>query len=180
MGRNVIETIMGAVVLLVAAGFMVFAMKSSKIRPVDGYTVIAKFSSASGLSTGSDVRIGGIKVGVVSDMKLDPESYRANVELQIGAATKIPADSTAAIIGDGLLGTKYVSIDPGADDAMLAAGGVITNTQSSVNLETLIGKFMFSGGGVEGKSQETKTGADAAHSSDSSVGSGAEPTLSVP
>lgn len=155
MARNVVETIMGAVVLVVAGGFLAFAYQNSNVKPIEGYTVKAIFDSASGIATGSDVRIGGIKVGVVSSMALDPKNYRAVVELQIKAGTEIPKDSSASIIGDGLLGSKYVAIEPGADDTMLKEGQRITLTQSSVNLESLIGKFVFSGGGVD------KNGGDA-------------------
>lgn len=154
MGKNLIETVIGAVVILVAVGFLAFAYQSSSMKPVDGYTVLAKFDSASGLSTGSDVRIGGIKVGVVSEMTLDPQTYQAVIAMDIKEATKIPADSTASIVGDGLLGSKYVSIEPGGDEKTLADEDTLSFTQSSVNLETLIGKFMFSGGGVDKEQKE--------------------------
>lgn len=149
MGKNLFETIMGALVLAVAVGFMSFAYQSSNLKPVEGYTLQAKFDTVAGVGLGSDVRIGGIKVGVISDMKLDPESYKAVIAVLIKTGTKIPSDSSASIVSDGLLGSKYVKIEPGADDKMLAANGVIPYTQSSVNLEELIGKMVFSGGGVD-------------------------------
>ena len=155
MGRSVFETIMGALVLVVAAGFMMFAYQSSNLKPVEGYALKAKFDTVAGVGMGSDVRIGGIKVGVVSSMELDPSTYKAVVTFQIMTNTKIPADSSASVVSDGLLGSKYVKIEPGADDKMLAAGEAITYTQSAVNLEELIGKMVFSGGGVDkGKKQE--------------------------
>lgn len=151
MQRHVIETIIGAVVLMVAAGFLVFAYKGSDMRlsNTEGYTVKAKFSNLTGINTGSDVRIGGIKVGVVSDLLLDPKTYQAIALLNINNATKLPVDSSAAIVGAGLLGEKFVQITPGGDDKMLAEGGSIQFTQSSISLEELIGKFVFSGGGVD-------------------------------
>jgi phospholipid/cholesterol/gamma-HCH transport system substrate-binding protein len=149
MGKNLFETIMGALVLAVAAGFMWFAYQSSNLKPVVGYPLKAKFDTVAGVGLGSDVRIGGIKIGVISGMELDPETYKAILTLQIKNGTKVPADSSAAVVSDGLLGSKYVKIDPGADDKMLAAGGIITYTQSAVNLEELIGKMVFSGGGVD-------------------------------
>lgn len=157
MGRNLIETVMGAVVLLVAGGFLAFAYNSSNLKPVEGYTVKAKFEGAGGVSTGSDVRIGGIKIGVVKDMQLDTQTYQAIVVMQIKESVKIPTDSTASIIGDGLLGGKYVSIEPGGEEKMLAEGGEIKFTQSSVSLETLIGKFVFSGGGVEDEEKSSSS-----------------------
>jgi phospholipid/cholesterol/gamma-HCH transport system substrate-binding protein len=148
MQRNSVETILGAVVLAVAGGFLAFAYKSADLKPVQGYTVTAKFGSVDGLSTGSDVRIGGIKVGVVSSLDLDPESYQAVARLQLRDGVKLPTDSGATVASDGLLGGKYIALEPGADDAMLAAGEEISFTQSSVSIESLIGKLMHSGGGV--------------------------------
>lgn len=149
MGRSVFETIMGALVLVVAAGFMTFAYQSSNLRPVEGYSLKAKFDTVAGVGLGSDVRIGGIKIGVVSNMALDPETYKAIVTFQIKEGIKIPTDSSAAVVSDGLLGSKYLKIEPGADEKMLASGEAITYTQSAVNLEELIGKMVFSGGGVD-------------------------------
>lgn len=151
MNRNILETIVGGAVLLVAAGFLIFAYKGSETRvgAGGGYTLHAKFANATGVNIGSDVRIGGIKVGVVSDMKLDPKTYEAVVYFNLDKSTKIPADSTAAIASGGLLGDKFVQVAPGGDDAMLKEGGAIEFTQSSVSLEEMIGKFVFSGGGVD-------------------------------
>jgi phospholipid/cholesterol/gamma-HCH transport system substrate-binding protein len=151
MQKNLLETLMGAVVLVVAGVFLSFAYKASEMQVENGYTVSSKFGNASGISLGSDVRIGGIKIGVVSGLGLDPNTYEAVVSMQIGGSTKIPADSSAAIVGNGLLGEKYIQLTPGSDDKMLAEGGKVAFTQSAVNLEELIGKFMFSGGGVDKK-----------------------------
>jgi phospholipid/cholesterol/gamma-HCH transport system substrate-binding protein len=161
MGKNIFETIMGALVLIVAGGFMWFAYQGSNLRQVEGYGVKAKFDTVAGVGTGSDVRIGGIKVGVVSGMDLDPASYKAILTLQIKNGIKVPSDSSASIVSDGLLGSKYVKIEPGADDKMLAEGAVITYTQSSVNLEELIGKMVFSGGGVDKNGAKSAAGASA-------------------
>lgn len=152
MGRNIIETVMGAVVLVVAFGFLAFAYQNSGVKKVEGYAVSAKFNNITGLSLGSDVRVGGIKVGVVSDMSLD-ENYQAVTTMQLKSDVKIPLDSTAAVVGDGLLGSKFVAIEPGGDDVMLKAGDNINFVQDSVSLEQLIGKFMFSGGGVDGEAK---------------------------
>lgn len=149
MQKNILETIMGAIVLVVAGAFLAFAYRGSDVRVEDGYTISSKFANASGIALGSDVRIGGIKVGVVSDMVLDPTTYEAIVFMQIRHATQLPKDSSAAIVSSGLLGDKFVQITPGGDEAMLADGGKIEFSQSAVNLEELIGKFVFSGGGVD-------------------------------
>ncbi len=168
--KNLLETLMGALVLIVGGAFLVFAYEGSQMHVESGYTVSAKFSNATGIALGSDVRVGGIKVGVVSDLALDPKTYEAVVKMQIRQNTQMPVDSSAAISSAGLLGEKFVSLTPGADDKMLAEGGKIQFTQSSVSLEELIGKFMFSGGGVD----KNKGGADASTPSDKKTGA---PTL---
>lgn len=149
MQKNILETLMGAIVLLVAGTFLFFAYQGSQMHVEDGYNITAHFNNASGISLGSDVRIGGIKVGVVSNLGLDPTSYEAIVTMTIRRNTKLPQDSGAAIVSNGLLGEKYIQLTPGGDDKMLADGGKIEFTQSAINLEELIGKFMFSGGGVD-------------------------------
>jgi phospholipid/cholesterol/gamma-HCH transport system substrate-binding protein len=151
MQKNIVETLMGGLVLLVALVFLVFAYNKSDVSVGESYSVTAKFDNAAGVALGSDVRVGGIKVGVVSDLGLDPESYQALVTMQIRKNTKLPKDSSAAITGDGLLGGKYLQVVPGGDEAMLKDGGTIDYTQSAVNLEELIGKFVFSGGGADKK-----------------------------
>lgn len=158
MQRNMLETILGAVVLLVAGLFLFIAYQGGEVKTEDGYNVSAKFDNITGISVGSDVRIGGIKVGVVTGLDLDEQTYQARANLNVRHSTKLPEDSTAAVVSSGLLGDKFVQLSPGAMDEMLADGGVIEFTQSSVSLEELIGKYVFSGGGVEGDSD---SGADA-------------------
>ncbi len=171
MQRNAIETIMGAVVLVIAGGFVAFAYQNSDLRQEaqGGYHVTADFSNATGVSRGSDVRIGGVKVGVVDDMLLRPDTYQAQLRLSIEYNVKLPTDTAASIVGDGLLGGKFVSLQPGADERMLGEGERIEYTQSSVSLEELIGKFVFSAGGVD--KENGKAEADAPT---------AEPALSTP
>lgn len=145
MKRNVIETVMGGVVLLVAVTFLIFAYASSDLRRVDGYEVIARFNRVDGLANGADVRLSGIKIGSVVDQELDPESYLAVVRLGIAEDIRLPTDTTAKIQSDGLLGNNYVVLEPGADEEMIADGGEIVFTQDPVNLADLIGRFIFSG-----------------------------------
>lgn len=159
MQKNIVETLMGAVVLIVALSFFIFAYNKSDVSMEDGYNITAKFDNASGVALGSDVRIGGVKVGVVSDLGLDPKTYQAVVTLQIRNSTKVPKDSSASVTGDGLLGGKFIQVIPGGDDAMLASGENIEYTQSAVNLEEMIGKFVFSGGGADKKSDTPDTAA---------------------
>lgn len=154
MGKHVIETLMGAVVLIVAIGFIAFAYQSSGIAAATGYPLTAKFDRIDGLSVGSDVRISGIKVGTVAEQHLNPKTYLAEVVMTIDNQVQLPVDTSAEIVSDGLLGSKYLSLVPGGEDKLLKSGDAIKYTQSSFSLENLIGKFMFSGGGDKSSSSD--------------------------
>jgi phospholipid/cholesterol/gamma-HCH transport system substrate-binding protein len=157
MNRSLIETVMGAVVLAVAVLFVMFVYEKRTVASGDGYDISAAFDNVSGIAAGSDVRIGGIKVGTITAMALDPQTYRANVKMRLKPDVKVPGDSSASIVSEGLLGGKFVQLVPGAEEEMLKGGDEIHFTQSSVNLEEMIGKFMFSGGGVEGDNTDKST-----------------------
>ncbi len=143
MSRNLLETVLGALVLLVAAAFLAYAYGRSDVGDPGGYELVARFDRVDGLANGADVRISGIKVGTVLAQWLDPETYRASVRFSVAPNNELPADSSAAIVSEGLLGGKYVSLAPGGDDRMLKEGDTITLTQSSVVLENLIGQLIF-------------------------------------
>ncbi len=144
MRRNLIETILGGVVLVVAALFLAFAYSSTGIQAVSGYELFAKFDRIDGLKDGGDVRMSGIKVGTVIGQSIDPKTYLAIVRVSVDPAIKLPLDSAAEIVSDGLLGGKYMSLVPGAEEKMIKPGGEIKFTQSPLNLESLISQFMFS------------------------------------
>ncbi|MBI1275464.1 outer membrane lipid asymmetry maintenance protein MlaD [bacterium] len=143
MSRTIVETLVGAAVLVVAAGFASYAFNSTHMNTRGSYPISATFDNIDGISIGSDVRIGGVKVGVVNEVKLDEQSYRAQLFLAMKDDVKVPDDSTAAIVSEGLLGGKYVALNPGGSEEMLDKGGHISFTQSSMNLESLIGQFIF-------------------------------------
>jgi phospholipid/cholesterol/gamma-HCH transport system substrate-binding protein len=147
MKRNIVESVLGAIVLLVAASFFFWAYARADVGDPGGYTLIAKFDRIDGLDPGGPVRISGIRVGQILSMELDPVSFRALVRLSIARDIELPADSSAQVVSASLLGGKYLAIVPGGDDLMLAEGDEIPYTQSSVNFEDLIGQFMFSQGG---------------------------------
>ncbi len=144
MRRNIIETIMGGVVLLVAAGFVVLAFQSGTASSPSGYQVIAKFDDASGLGPGSEVRMAGVKIGTVRGLELEEETYFAVVTLNISDSIKLPRDTSARIIADGLLGSNYVALEPGGDEETIPSGEEITFTQGSINVVDLLGRFIFS------------------------------------
>jgi len=149
MTRNLLETLLGAVVLIVAVGFLTFAYRSSQVQGNDGYELTARFDKVDGLERGSDVRISGIKVGSVVDQSLDPETFRAEVRFSLRDDIQLPADTSAAVVSNGLLGGKYLALVPGGDIEMLEPGDEVTLTQSAVNLEDLIGHMIFSQGSGE-------------------------------
>jgi phospholipid/cholesterol/gamma-HCH transport system substrate-binding protein len=142
--RNAAEVLSGAVVLLVAAGFLGYAVAHSGRSAVSGYTLTAKFDNVAGLPVGSDVRMAGVRVGSIVAEQIDPQSYLAVVTLSVRSGLEVPKDTSASVTSDGLLGGKYLSLSPGGDSAMLQPGQSITITQSSVSLEQLLGKFIFS------------------------------------
>jgi phospholipid/cholesterol/gamma-HCH transport system substrate-binding protein len=151
MTGNVIETVLGAVVLVVAALFLFFAYSTSQVRAVQGYPVIAQFDSVTGIRDGGDVRIAGVRVGSIVSETLDPKTFLADVRLSIDHSYKLPDDTVAKIVSAGLLGDKFIALEPGGSEQMIAPGGRIKITQSSVSLEDLIGQMMFSPAGGQKK-----------------------------
>ncbi|AFB20793.1 outer membrane lipid asymmetry maintenance protein MlaD [Rickettsia canadensis] len=147
MKQNVIETIIGFVVLIIILLFLIFAYKTGySITSSKGYQVTANFQSAEGIAVGSDVMISGIKIGSIKKITLDPNSFYAIVYLNINDDVKIPKDSKAQVVTSGLFGSKYISIVPGNDDENLAANEEIRYTQSAMNIELLINKIVSSFG----------------------------------
>lgn len=150
MQRNIIETIMGAVVLLVAAAFVVFAFSIGGLGGVSGYSVTARFDDATGVSAGSDVRMSGVKIGTVASQTLDPKTFDAVLGMTIQEGVELPTDSSARIVPDGLLGGNFVELQPGGSLDNIADGGSISRTQGAINIVDLVGRYIF--GGSEGGS----------------------------
>lgn len=143
MRRNVIETVLGAVVLLVAGFFLVFAYNSANLRPIAGYTLTARFNAVDGLAEGSDVRVGGIKIGSVVSQTIDLVEYRAVVTMSIKPDVHLPEDTVAAVSSEGLLGGKYIRLEPGSSEVKLVDGAEIQRTKDIVSLEEMLGKVIF-------------------------------------
>ena len=140
---NWAETGVGAVVLAAAAGFLVYALSAGAVgRHGGGYEIKARFGQVGGLADGADVRLAGVKIGTVSRIHLDPKTFLAEVDLSLDPAIKLPADSTAKITSDSLLGGSHVAIAPGGATEDLRPGGEIQNTQGSVDLFGLIGQVI--------------------------------------
>ena len=146
MRENWIEVVTGAIVLVVAVGFVVFATSGTGASTRDGaYTLNASFTSVEGVSVGTDVRMAGVKIGTVTGMALNPATFRADVTFSVVDAIEIPDDSSVLISSEGLLGGNFVEVQPGGSPFNLEAGGEIVDTQSSVSLITLLLRFV--GGG---------------------------------
>jgi phospholipid/cholesterol/gamma-HCH transport system substrate-binding protein len=150
MGGNLVETLIGAVVLAVAGVFLVFAYNRADIGSVDGYELTAKFQKIDGIRVGSDVLMSGIKVGAVTGQQLDPQNYLAVVRFTVREDIEVPEDSALKVASSGLLGDKYLALEPGGADAKLRPGGEVQFTQGSVDLMDLIGKAIYSTGSGAG------------------------------
>ena len=143
MYKRPVETIMGILVLTVAALFCYFAYNVSDLQVVKGYDVTAKFLKVGGLNIGSDVRINGIKIGTVVNQKLDNSDYTAEVTMSLSPEIKLPIDSTASIVADGLIGNKFIKIDPGHSEEILKDGDIMKNTKDFKTIEDLVGEVIF-------------------------------------
>ena len=146
MKQNLVETLIGFAVIAIACIFLVYAYSSNDngLNDDKGYVIKAKFDNVDGIMKGSDIKIGGVKVGAIDSITLDTNNYYAIVEMRIDNDVKVPIDSSVAIVSSGLIGGKYIAVSPGAEDRELKEGQYVRLTQSSVNLEGLISKFVFS------------------------------------
>lgn len=154
MKRSWAEILAGLVVLIAAAGFLAYAVNASgRTVTSGGLTLTAKFDRVDGISVGSDVRIGGVRVGSVTGARLDPSTFLAVLTLNVDSALRIPDDSSAEITSEGLLGGRFVALVPGGSDRVLRSGQEIGITQSAVSLEALLGRFIFSVTELAGQNQ---------------------------
>jgi phospholipid/cholesterol/gamma-HCH transport system substrate-binding protein len=137
-----------AVGIFLIIGFLCFAYLSIKLGDVsllgeNTYPVKARFGSISGLKKGAVVEIAGVTVGKVSRISLDQEDYAAVVELAIDKKINIQEDSIASIRTAGIIGDRYIKISPGGSDVFIKSGGEIIETESAINLEELVSKYIF-------------------------------------
>lgn len=157
------EFAVGAFLLLALATLLVLAIASTNGRwgsRRDTYDVKARFSTIGGLRPNAPVKIGGVAIGQVADIQLDPKKLDAVVTLAIeGKYNALPSDTAAGIFTSGLLGESYVGLTPGGDPTPLEPGDELDLTQPAVDLIQLVGKYMFSGAGKPGG--ESDAAADA-------------------
>lgn len=156
MQSNFVETLIGAIVVIVAGVFLFYGYSNSGMRSANGYKVTAEFDRVDGLANGSDVRLSGIKVGTIVAQSIDQTNYKAIVKMNLATDVKIPDDSSAKITSEGLLGSNYIALTPGGSETYLAEGGEISFTQGSVDLMSLIGQAVFSTTGGKKEDGEGK------------------------
>lgn len=156
MSKKSIEILVGLFVLLGALALLFLALKAANLASFSNggqtYTVTARFDNIGGLKPRAPVRSAGVIVGRVTSISLDAQTYQGVVTMDISQSVQFPKDSSAKILTAGLLGDQYIGIEPGGDLKNLATGDVITQTQSAVVLENLIGQFLFNKAADSGQS----------------------------
>lgn len=147
MNKRSIEILVGLFVVLGAAGLLFLALKAANLGSlVNGgqtYTVQARFDNIGGLKPRAPVRSAGVNVGRVTSVTLDAQTFQGLVTMEVNQSILFPKDSSAKILTAGLLGDQYIGIEAGGAETNLAPGDVITQTQSAMVLENLIGQFLF-------------------------------------
>jgi phospholipid/cholesterol/gamma-HCH transport system substrate-binding protein len=144
MKQQTIETIVGLLVLFIAAAFIYFGYaKNNNTIGTTRYKLLVSFENIDGISEGADVKIAGMKIGNVEKIEFDNENYRALLTLHINQDVNVPEDSRAIISTNGIIGNKYIKISPGASEDYLANNGIIKFTQSALNIEDLISKLIY-------------------------------------
>lgn len=149
MSTNPTEVAVGAAVLAAAVGFVLYAGQVTGFSTsTAGNSYSASFRSLEGISVGSDVRLAGVKIGTVTDIELNPTTFRADTDFVLKEDIMLPEDSAIVISSEGLLGGNFVEIVPGGSPFNLEPGAEIEDTQGAVSLVSLLMKFV-SGGGDE-------------------------------
>jgi phospholipid/cholesterol/gamma-HCH transport system substrate-binding protein len=144
MQRNIIETLVGAFVLVVAGIFAFFSYNASNVGATHGYVLTAQFDNLDGINAGTDVKIAGIKIGSVNKVTLDPKTYLATLFIEVQPEIPVPADTVAVVATEGLLGGRYIKLLPGASDDVMKPNARFQYTQGPVDIAELLGKVFFS------------------------------------
>ena len=150
MKESVTEVVVGAVVIVAAGAFLAYGAQATGFSR-GGYAIAltASFRSVEGITVGTDVRMAGVKIGAVTGMALNPETYRAETVITLYAAVPVPDDSSAVIASEGLLGGNFVEIVPGGSFGYFADGDEIIDTQGSVSLLNLLLTYIGGDGATE-------------------------------
>ena len=152
MQRNVLETVMGAVVLLAAAAFLYIIYGASGVSaPSGGYHLVMRLDQGGSITPGTDVRAAGVKVGTVVKQEFDAKNFQAVITLDVDNQVQLPTDSSANVDQDGLLGNAYVNLQLGSDDTMMKDGDVFKSATGQLSLNKLIGMALSGSGGGDKK-----------------------------
>ena len=143
MKRSLVETFLGGAVVVVAVGFLIFALQVTEVGAVNGYDLTARFLKVGGLEVGSDVRISGVKVGSVTDRRLDTDTFEAIVLFTVRTDVRLPTDTQAVITSEGLLGGKYLRLIPGIAEDTIADDGELSETKDFQSLEDTVAEIIF-------------------------------------
>ncbi|MDB6453461.1 outer membrane lipid asymmetry maintenance protein MlaD [Falsirhodobacter sp. 20TX0035] len=148
MAQNTTEVVVGGAVLAVAAAFVLYAGQVAGLGGHSGsYTLHGSFRTADGIGVGTDVRLAGVKVGTVTDISLNPQTFFADATISVPQNIQVPVDSSLLISSEGLLGGNFVEIQPGGALENVEPGGEIEDTQGSVSLISLLLAFVGGKGG---------------------------------
>lgn len=134
------------VVGLLSLSYLAIRLGNIGLFKQDTYSLQARFVSSSGLNEGAFVEVGGVRVGTVEKIEVDYESYESVVSMALDPRISLQEDAIASIRTSGIIGDKFVKISPGGSDVYLQSGGEIYETESSINLEELISKYIFESG----------------------------------
>ncbi|MEO9682580.1 MAG: outer membrane lipid asymmetry maintenance protein MlaD [Tateyamaria sp.] len=147
MAENTSEVLVGGVVLAAAIGFAIYGAQVAGVGSggSSDYPLTASFRSLEGVNVGTDVRLAGVKIGSVTDVALNAETYRADTTVSLRSTTKVPDDSSIIISSEGLLGGNFVEIVPGGSPFYFGPGDEILDTQGAVSLISLLLKFVSGG-----------------------------------
>ncbi len=156
MNQETRETLVGAAVLFVGGAFMTFAFTGGLVTEI-GYPVLARFGQVDGISVGSDVRISGVSVGRVSKLAIEPATRQAIVTMTIDEGVALPLDTGALIVQVGLLGSKFIKLDPGGDEEYLEPGDEVEFVQDSVIIIDMLKKVLDN---AEGKRKRRRKAPD--------------------
>lgn len=155
MGENTTEVLVGGAVLAAALGFVIYAGQATGFGATSGgYPLTASFRSIEGVTVGTDVRLAGVKIGTVTELALNAQTYRADTKFTVRQGVEIPDDSSVVVSSEGLLGGNFVEIFPGGSPFYFGPGDEIIDTQGSVSLINLLLKYVGGGGSEEGGKTE--------------------------
>lgn len=152
MAENTTEVFVGGAVLAAALGFVIYAGQVTGLADrAGGYPLNASFRSLEGVTVGTDVRLAGVKIGTVSEVSLNTETYRADTVFTVIDGVEIPDDSAVVVASEGLLGGNFVEVMPGGSPFYYSEGDEILDTQGSVSLISLLLKFVSGSGSEDSK-----------------------------